>query len=175
MDADYISNRVGYNVDHRINDLVKAMSKKITHKQLQDMAIYWLYDRGCYVFAQEVPFGGEFVDAIGIKYKEYQKLDFDIYTIEAKASRSDLVCEKQKHCYWRSIKRPHTDFYYLIVADGVDVEALLYPLWGVMNEHGKIIRRAKRLKPENKEQLHKGLMRELAHVLVYKVFGKLYL
>jgi hypothetical protein len=64
------------------------------------------------------------------------------------------------------------DFYYIVVADGVTVEPALYPMFGVIDEHGKILRRAKRMK--RNETKNKDLIVAVAHVLVYKVFGKLY-
>jgi hypothetical protein len=100
-----------------------------------------------------------------------------VYLIEAKASRSDLICYKQGLCYRRSIRRPLCDFYYLIVADGVKVEDDLYPRWGVINEQGMVVRKAKRMNKSLgfREALRKDIVRVIAHSLVYRTFGKLYL
>lgn len=184
--------------------------KSEKHKQLQKTAIAWLYSVGCSVFAEEVPTRNGIADALGVKTRDEKHT---IYYIEAKASRSDLCCFKQKSVYMRSIGGEkskcyyHTfrmfpgmdgknhveevsdqcenclklrksdgdtgiDYYYLIVADGVVIEPHLYPTWGVINENGKIIRRAKRNKREGDS---KEAIKDIAHVLVYKVFGKMYL
>lgn len=165
------------------------------HAQLQDIAISWLYQRGCSVFAKEVPTWNGIADAAGVvtNQRRYTGKDTSYY-IEAKASRSDLICLKQKACYKRTeglymkdvatenklyFGEPHLweypndiDYFYFIVADGVTVEKELYPLWGVISEKGRVIRRATKLK-KRKETL--DLITEIAHVLVYKHFGKLYL
>lgn len=170
---------------------------------MQITAITWLYELGCSIFANEVPTQNGNADALGIKKNG------DTYYIECKASRSDLICPKQKRCYASSVGQEihrclfHSfkmgekimndgwescdhckvlettrfdtgiDFYYLMVADGVMVEQSLYPTWGVIDERGKLLRRAKRMvkKPEQVRELTESI----AHVLVYKVYGKLYL
>jgi len=190
------------------------LEEKTKHHKLQNTAIRWLYSRGCSVFAQEVPTRNGIADALGIITRQG---DERVYYIEAKASRSDLICKKQKCVYARSVRENkihcpvHTllqgkgyiklygeekikaeiaecdqcnamppvydlqiDQYYLIVADGVKVEPELYPMWGVINEQGEVVRRAKRiLRTEDFD--HKHYMEAISHVLVYKHFGKLYL
>lgn len=180
------------------------MEEKTKHHELQNTAIRWLYGTGCSVFAQEVPTKNGIADALGIRTRDEKHT---VYYIEAKSSRSDLICPKQKAVYARSCgqfveycmlhrfssikgkefyltqcdecqkihdKKHDTgiDFYYFIVADGVLVEDSLYPTWGVINENGKVIRRAKRMSRDGHTQY---LLEKIAHVLVYKVFGKLYL
>lgn len=159
----------------------KKGGKSAKHKELQKTAITWLYERGCSVFAEEVPTRNGIADALGIRTRSG---DEAVYYIEAKQSRSDLVCLKQRAVYLRSVaskaifgeglvmEDTGIDFYYLIVSDNVIVEPSLYPEWGVIDERGKVIRKAKRMKRENhlQEQLQ-----AIAHVLVYKVFGKMYL
>ena len=154
------------------------------HKELQNTAIRWLYARGCCVFGQEVPtrYGG-IADAIGVVVRDERTVTPEgvrwlpketVYYFEAKASRSDLICAKQKGIYENSISprlEKEFDFCYLIVADGVKVEPSLYPTWGVMTEHCEIIRRAKRQKRTQPASI---IIKNIAHVLVYKVFGKLY-
>src|SRR3989304_5338733 len=174
----------------------KGMSEE--HKLLQDTAINWLYCKGCSVFAKEVPTQNGNADALGIITREKHT----VYYVEAKVSRSDLICQKQKLVYETSVgnipkrcwypsfkgqgyeerqKEIHTcencnkilkslgdtgiDFYYLIVADGVQVEPTLYPQWGVLNQNGKVIRRAKRMKNETDS---KHLLTNIANTLVYK-------
>ncbi len=176
---------------------------KDKHRQLQDVAIGWLYGVGCTVFAQEVPTQNGIADALGVKRND------DVYYLECKASRSDLICLKQKSCYARSIGGKekkcyiHTykgldgkvnmvgaeacqgckivatsrgdtgvDFYYIIAADGIRTDDV-YPMWGVIDERGKIVRKAKRMKRNSRDS--KALLHDIAHVLVYKVFGKMYL
>lgn len=194
--------------------MATGMSAK--HKELQETAIRWLFDHNCSVFAKEVPTQNGNADALGIKTPRQGRAT--VYYIEAKASRSDLICLKQKQvynrsvgafreetCYMHHMQRPRqdsflaitqeeydeamrnceeckelrrkagdtgVDFYYLIVADGVKVEDTLYPSWGVINERGEIIRRAKKMKREGEAH---DLVKNVAHVLVYKCFGKLYL
>jgi len=70
------------------------------HKALTDRALWWLYDRGCSVYAKEVPTRNGIADALGIMTRQGQE---KVYYIEAKASRSDLICEKQKTVYERSV------------------------------------------------------------------------
>lgn len=184
---------------------IKKGGKSEKHKLLQRTAIGWLYSRGCSVFAEEVPTRNGIADALGIITRSNKHT---VYYIEAKASRSDMLCLKQKAVYYRStgtggnrkcyyhlfkfqgkevnegcenceqclhIKNTYydtgVDFYYLIVADGISVEDSIYPEWGVLNERGEVIRKAKRMKRDFDT---KGLIENIAHVLVYKVFGKLY-
>lgn len=151
------------------------------HDELCHKAILWLHARGCQAFANEVPTWNGVADALGIK-------DDTVYYIEAKASRSDLICRKQKgidawiqhakkvdamgdspRAHWF---RNDVDFFYFIIADGVKFEDTLYPDWGVINENGFVVRRAKRM---SKIEDSKKPMKAIAHALVYKVFGKLYL
>ena len=165
------------------------------HEQLQDTAINWLYGRGCSVFAKEVPTWNGIADAVGVvtNQRPYGKPDIAYY-VETKASRGDLICLKQKSCYkrteqltirsvsienWmyfgqeREWKYPNDiDFFYFIVTDELEIEPTLYPLWGVISEKGKVIRRATKMRKE-KDAL--DLITDIAHVLVYKAFGKMYL
>lgn len=178
--------------------------EKNKHAELQNTAIRWLYNLGCSVFAQEVPTQNGIADAVGIRKDA-------VYYIEAKASRSDLMCRKQKlvylHatgaikklCYYHDFgkntpsmfekkslsiedctqckmveqKNSDTgiDFYYLILADGVKISKEEYPMFGVINEEGRVIRRGRRMKKEGDNM---AIIKSIAHVLVYKVFGKLY-
>lgn len=150
----------------------------MTHDELKKAAIGWLYNLGCQAFAEEVPTANGVADALGIKGE-------DVYYVEAKASRADLICPKQKRVYqqalvgfergiWQTGQFAHDiDFYYVIVADGVAVEADLYPMFGVLDERGKVVRRAKRFKTQdNHTSKH---LKSIAHRLVYQVYGKLYL
>lgn len=189
---------------------IKKGGKSDKHKELQKTAITWLYNQGCSIFAEEVPTNNGIADALGIRTRDDKHT---IYYIEAKVSRSDLTCFKQKACYLRSTgnkdalcyyhafnKFPDLmgvdrkmdvakdckdceairsnsgdtgiDFYYFIIADGVKFEDTLYPEWGILNEKGEVIRRAKR---RIREKESHSLIENVAHVLVYKCFGKLYL
>lgn len=174
------------------------------HRELQDVAIRWLYGIGCSVFAKEVPTQNGVADALGVRTRN---TGGTVYYIEAKSSRTDLICPKQRLVYRTSVgdvvrychshayrkdksrgkkgwdrcarcQQLHSqrfdtgiDFYYLIVADGVSVEPALYPEWGVLNEKGRVIRKAKRMP---RERDTKSAIQAIAHVLVYKVFGKMY-
>ena len=69
---------------------------KEKHAQLQDVAIGWLYGVGCSIFAKEVPTQNGVADALGVKTRNGKD---DVYYIEAKVSRSDLICKKQKVVY----------------------------------------------------------------------------
>jgi len=189
------------------------MFVKEKHAQLQDLAIRWLYGIGCSIYAKEVPSKNGVADAIGVKTRNGKG---DVYYLECKASRSDLICLKQKAVYARAtgqqddwcwahnpeiyrslfkdkgidrtvgwqdcetckrlkaaIADTAIDFYYLVIADGVKVEDTLYPAFGVIDEHGTILRRAKRMKRSDRDNTETIV--SIAHVLVYKVFGKLYL
>jgi hypothetical protein len=64
------------------------------------------------------------------------------------------------------------DFYYVVVADGVKIEPSLYPMFGVIDERGTVVRKAKRMK--RNDRVNREHIVAVAHVLVYKVFGKLY-
>lgn len=184
------------------------------HKQLALTAIWWLHKNGCSVFANEVPTRNGIADALGIVTRAGSER---VYYIEAKASRSDLICAKQKAVYARSVTASkeycsihsllvrnkkyratygedriekeiaecsgcqsimpydmHIDYYYVIVADGVTVEPELYPEWGVLNESGIVVRRAKKM-PKTSKFDHRHYLEAIAHVLVYKLYGKLYI
>jgi hypothetical protein len=58
------------------------------------------------------------------------------------------------------------------VADGVTVEDSLYPMFGVINERSEVVRKAKRMK--RNDRTNSDLIVSVAHVLVYEVYGKLY-
>jgi hypothetical protein len=169
-----------------------ADNKKTKHSELKDIAIRWLYNNGCDIFSQECPLpNGEIADAIGVKRIRKPRRGLQdgeswrwetewvdsIYLVEAKASRSDLIRSKQGLCYRRSLRKPICDFYYLIVADGVTVEESLYPRWGVINEQGVVVRKAKRMEKalDFRTVWYKDVVRVIAHSLVYRTFGKLYL
>ncbi len=161
------------------------------HKELQQTAIRWLYKRGCNVFAEEVPTWNGIADALGVKTDATDT----VYYIEAKASRSDLLGKKQKFCckrvdevfkqgiyrdkkcfdYFKGMVKyeypNNIDFFYFIIADGITIDQNLYPLWGVIDERGKVIRKAKRM---SKKENSSNLIINIAHILVYKVFGKMY-
>jgi len=150
-----------------------------THAELCKQAILWLYHRRCSVYANEVPTENGIADALGVITKGSPPNAKTVYYIEAKASRADLICKKQKRVYEDSFKfhpydawLPAIDFYYLIVASGVVVEDSLYPQWGVIDENGNVIRKAKRYKHNIDRAKY---IQQIAHVLVYKYFGKLYL
>lgn len=184
-----------------LNDEVRMNEK---HAQLQDTAILWLYGKNCSVFGKEIPTRNGIADALGIVTSGGKNT---VYYIEAKASRSDLICNKQKMVYRVAVGQEQfrcplhmmkmvkwteqellacgnckqeidfgvgVDFYYLIVADGVVVEPALYPEFGVINEQGRVIRKAKRIKKSKDYNIIK-LLEAIAHVLVYKAYGKLYL
>lgn len=175
------------------------------HKQLQDAAIRRLYAFGCSAFAKEVPTANGVADALGV-----MKRTGNVYYIECKQSRSDLICKKQKDVYaeavgvtvqlcyfhqYTSATNPaeqeerdacdrcktletlkgvtHIDFYYIMVADGITVEDTLYPSFGVLDERGNILRKAKRMKRLDHDNLQ--TLEAIAHVLVYKAYGRLYL
>jgi hypothetical protein len=168
------------------------IAKNTKHKQLETSAIAWLYKNGCDVFTTECRLpNGEVADALGVKrvrkpkkvvqedgsYRWEAEYTDSIYLIEAKASRSDLICYKQALCYRRSVRKPLCDFYYLIVASKVTVEDDLYPRWGVINEQGIVVRKAKRMNKALRFRAawYKDVVRLIAHSLVYRTFGKLYL
>lgn len=156
--------------------------EKSTHDKLCNAAIRWLYSRGCSIYAQEVPTWNGIADAVGMITNQRQYGgDETIYYIEAKASRTDLICSKQQKCHanteslfedWNKDHKNDIDFFYFIVAAGVEVEKKLFPMWGVINCNGKVIRKAKRM-PKNKDSV--DLIINIAHALVYQAFGKLYL
>jgi len=79
---------------------IKKGGKSDKHKELQRTAITWLYNQGCSIFAEEVPTGNGVADALGIRTRDDKHT---IYYIEAKVSRSDLTCFKQKAVYFRSV------------------------------------------------------------------------
>ena len=115
------------------------------------------------------------MDAIGMKFTDYRKDASTIYAIEAKISRNDLCCLRQKAAYRRSVDFPAVDFYYLIVPNTLTIEPDLYPMWGVMDNSGRVIKKAKRLTRSRTDSREQLLARAISHVLVYKVYGELYL
>lgn len=113
-------------------------------------------------------------DAIGLCRRKERDC---IYLIEAKASRGDLLSRKQKAVYAQSLEAPASDFYYFILADGVAISDSDYPAWGVIDERGKVTRRATKMNPDHSRQAgwrNKDISRLIAHTLVYRVYGKLY-
>lgn len=178
----------------------KNGSKK--HQELCRMGIEWLYYRGCSVFANEVPTRNGVADALGIITRNEKRVVYyieakasrsDLIGAKQKRVYERSILDRERFCVRHSFKQQREqnehkdcedcyglneprndtgiDFYYFIVADGVKVEKKLYPNWGVINKKGTVIRRAKNLKSERKTD---WLIENIAHKLVYKVYGKLY-
>ncbi len=152
------------------------------HKELCKTAIYWLYKRGCSIFANEVQTWNGIADALGIITRDGLEGKETIYYIEAKTSRSDLLSPKQKACCLRTTAEfsdiypnNNIDFFYFIIADGIKFENSLYPGWGIINKDGKVIRKAKHMEKNKDSKDSIDLVVDIAHILVYKTFGKMYL
>jgi hypothetical protein len=174
------------------------------HKQLQDIAIRWLYGVGCNVFAKEVPTRNGIADALGIKLGKE-----DVYYLECKASRSDLICKKQKliyrnavgevekRCYlhsWKGldgkIREGWEDCHECKVlamrsADtGIDFYYIVVADGLVVEDalyptfgvinHKGDLVRRAKRMKRNGNERTKDALIAAAHVLVYKAYGKLY-
>jgi hypothetical protein len=124
------------------------MAESSKHKLLKHTALRWLQKTGCVAFACEMSYATiGIVDASGIK------TNGDVYIVEAKASNRDMRSDtrprpmryypRKKESKIDRIRRsPHVDFVYYIVADGVDTA--LPPFIGIIDESGRVRRKAKR-------------------------------
>lgn len=119
------------------------MAESHKHKLLKQVGMRWAQSVGCVAFAFEVSYSFiGIVDVMGVK------TNGDVYVIEAKISASDFRSDfKEKRYRMPKIERfeksSKVDFVYYIVADGIDTGCL--PAFiGILNEHGRVIRRAKR-------------------------------
>jgi len=117
------------------------------HKLLKQVALRWVRSVGCICFACEVRwyFCG-IPDVVGIK------ANGDVYIVEAKDSHADLATDFYLTFTPKGRKRTKgmklessrdVDFVYYILSDWVDSRVL--PEWiGIIDEHGRVQRRAKR-------------------------------
>jgi len=115
------------------------------HKHLKKVAIGWLANKiKCTIFAEELEIYPKDPDAYGIKSND------DCYYIECKATQEDLMGGLQRKFNKNLFELKMTkhrfiaDFFYFVLADGLDIKDK-YPHWGIINEHGEVVRRAKRI------------------------------
>ena len=143
------------------------MKTEIT-KKLEDVAIRWLYRNGCKAFVKEgkLHYVGGVADVLGIKDNG------DIYYLEVKQNRADLISKKQKtheanfENNFYKYQLPY-DFRYFVLPDsGVEIKDGEYPNWGIIRAvnlsegikfpvnsvmpEAIVVRRAKRRKVGNK-------------------------
>jgi len=119
------------------------MAESHKHLLLKQVAMRWLQSTGCVAWVFEVSFYDiGIVDVCGLKKGG------DTYVIEAKVSTSDLRNDFKSKIY-KYERSKQIDFIYYIVADGVDTSNL--PMFiGLLNESGKVTRKASRRRPKQK-------------------------
>jgi hypothetical protein len=155
------------------------MTAKERTGKLKQIGLWWLQNVGCIVYADEVNLSG----AYGVADVMGMKANGDIYYLECKQSRADLICKKQKEAD-RYANDPGmmaiVDFYYYVLPEDVKIKPEEYPAWGVVNQEAKVIRRAKRMhRPfgggyfEKREDAYHRLLVEFAHRLSMKAYGKI--
>ena len=140
------------------------MAESDNHNFLKKQAVRWLR-KYCFCFSTEIQLGdSQIADAIGIRYTG------DIYMIEAKATRADLMSAKQKAVNER-LEKNHLvipDFHYFILEDGVKLADHEYPMWGVLDKVGTVIRRAKRVKRDERYDWQ-GILEKYRHEVLRNI------
>jgi len=144
------------------------MAESHKHLLLKQVAMRWLQSTGCVAWVFEVSFYDiGIVDVCGLKKGG------DVYVVEAKISNSDLKNDfkgtgrrhgfkysKLSKIYKYEVSK-QVDFIYYITADGVDTSDL--PTFiGLLDESGRIKRRAGRRRP--KEKSDKEVMQSFRRV-----------
>lgn len=136
------------------------------HKLLKQVALRWVQQTGCVVFACEVRwrFCG-IVDVLGIKASG------DVYIVEAKDSQADLMSDYKRGKLWKLEQSAGFDFLYYIVSDCVDAVSL--PTWiGIIDENGRIRRKAARRKLSKTHIKKEKNFEKMARCLSWRAYGK---
>ena len=135
--------------------------KSELHKKLQDEAVQWLRDTGCFIADQEVTFGGAQNDVVGIKRNGVT------YCVEVKATEADLQKARQDYYYQRSRKVFH--FYYLYLPHELNPKGV-FDGWGII-KNGQVVRKAKRNDVDTKIIDYIELLERIAESLCDRIYG----
>lgn len=138
--------------------------ESIEHHRLKQIALRWLQRNGCVAFACEVTWSFlGIIDAAGIKRGG------DVYLVEAKVSTSDLKADSKRRKSWKMSVWKSYDFMYYIISDVVD--ASLIDDWiGILDQHGRVQRKAKRQSRSGTRDTYKDLC-TIASACSWRAYG----
>lgn len=142
------------------------MSESYLHHKLKQVGLRWVRSVGCVAFACEVRWGWMGIaDVIGVKENG------DVYLVEAKASTSDLRSDaKAGKKLYKLQNSKDIDFVYYIITTGVNTDVL--PIWiGLLDEHGRVQRRAKRLDRSRTPAIRLCHMGRIARACSWRAYG----
>ena len=111
-------------------------TNKITHQELVNSAIKWLYSYGCgFVVGEKVCYStsGEVPDAIGFKGNKS-------ILIECKTSRADFLADKKKH-FRQNPKDGMGNFRLYLCEQSIILPEDLPKKWGLLYVQGKRIKK----------------------------------
>lgn len=142
------------------------MAEGRKHHVLKQVALRWVQSTGCVAFGCEINWGWiGIVDVVGMK------TNGDVYIIEAKASSADMRADTKRGKLYRLENSTRIDFVYYCVADGVKTDHLPGFI-GVLDEHGRVRRKAKRRsRPHNIETRLDNFSR-MARALSWRAYGR---
>ena len=147
------------------------MAESKTHKTLKQIALRWVQSVGCVAFACEMSFAYiGIVDVAGIK------ANGDIYIVEAKAFNSDMrsdmkFARRRPPKIDRIQNSSAIDFVYYIVADAVEIPDGFPDFIGVLDESGRVRKRAiRRARPRTAQRTAHDFGR-FARVCSWRAYG----
>lgn len=147
------------------------MAEGRTHKILKQVALRWVQQTGCVAFVCEMSIGYiGIVDVAGIK------ANGDVYIVEAKASNADMRSDmKDSHRRASKIYRiTHSsmvDFVYYILADAVNTPGGLPDFIGILDQNGRVRRKAKRRERLHNAQIKFDDFNRFARTASWRAYG----
>lgn len=147
------------------------VAEGIKHKLLKQVGLRWIQGVGCVAFACEMRY-----DFIGIVDVAGIKANGDVYIVEAKASSSDMRSDmkdkgRRSPKIYRIQNCSVVDFVYYIVADTVTVPDHFPDFIGIIDESGRVQKRAtRRVRPRTSQLTAEDLGR-FARVCSWRAYG----
>ena len=129
------------------------MAEGRTHKILKQVALRWVQKTGCVAFVCEMSI--DYIrtcDVAGIK------ANGDVYIVEAKASTADMRSDtkdsrRNVSKVYRLLHSTLIDFAYYIIADGVVIPDDFPDFIGILDQNGRVRRKAKRRERVHNERV----------------------
>lgn len=145
--------------------------ESVAHKILKQVGLRWIQGVGCVAFACEMGYGFiGIVDVAGIKSNG------DVYIVEAKASSSDMQSDmkdkgRRSPKIYRIQNSTGVDFVYYIIADAVVIPDGFPSFIGIIDESGRVQKRATRRARPHTSQLTAEDFGRFARVCSWRAYG----
>ncbi len=107
------------------------------HKELQNIAENYLYNKGYWICGQEVPMPVGFCDAWGMNRANTINGEYETMAIEVKVSKTDFRSRSQKYKEFSSF--PLGNYQYVLCSDGLILPNECHKEWGLLWCNGKRI------------------------------------